>query len=39
MDGNREQSGNDMRGLPVGEQVFKNIRFRIVDPGKIEGVQ
>ncbi|MGD1006065.1 MAG: hypothetical protein ABR980_02400, partial [Ignavibacteriaceae bacterium] len=32
--GIEKQSGNDMRGLPVGEQVFKNIRFRIVDPGK-----
>ena len=29
-----KQSGNDMRGLPVGEQNFKNIRFGIVDPEK-----
>ena len=26
--------GNDMRGLPIGEQVFKNIRFNVIDPEK-----
>lgn len=27
-------SSNDMRNLPIGEQVFQNIRFRIADPEK-----
>lgn len=29
---NTTREGNDMRNLPVGEQLFKNIRFRIIDP-------
>jgi hypothetical protein len=33
---NAEREGNDMRGLPTGEQVFKNIRFRVIDPEKNE---
>jgi hypothetical protein len=32
--GMEKQSGNDMRGLPVGEQIFNNLRFRIADPEK-----
>ena len=26
--------GNDMRGLPTGDQVFNNIKFKIIDPVK-----
>jgi hypothetical protein len=26
--------GNDMRGLPTGDQVFKNIKFKVIDPDK-----
>jgi hypothetical protein len=33
MDAGRS-SGNDMRGLPVGEQRFHNIPFRVIDPEK-----
>ena len=29
---NADRKGNDMRGLPTGEQVFNNIKFRIIDP-------
>ena len=29
---NTTREGNDMRGLPVGDQEFKNIRFKIIDP-------
>lgn len=32
MNGNR--GGNDMRGLPTGQQVFRNIPFAIPDPEK-----
>jgi hypothetical protein len=27
-----DRPGNDMEGLPTGEQVFKNIRFNVIDP-------
>jgi hypothetical protein len=27
-------AGNDMRGLPVGEQTFQHIKFNVVDPIK-----
>lgn len=26
--------GNDMRGLPTGDQVFNNIKFKVIDPEK-----
>jgi hypothetical protein len=26
--------GNDMRGLPVGEQTFSGIKFHVIDPAK-----
>lgn len=26
--------GNDMRGLPTGDRIFKGIKFRIIDPEK-----
>lgn len=29
---NAGRPGNDMRGLPTGEQTFKDIRFRVLDP-------
>jgi hypothetical protein len=29
---NTTRPGNDMRGLPTGEQTFKNIRFKVLDP-------
>jgi hypothetical protein len=29
-----QSSGNDMRGLPVGSQLFHNIPFDVIDPGK-----
>ena len=29
-----DRPGNDMRGLPTGEQVFKNIKFNVIDPEK-----
>jgi hypothetical protein len=29
---NADRPGNDMRGLPTGEQTFKNIRFNLLDP-------
>jgi hypothetical protein len=29
-----KSSGNDMRGLPVGEQRFHNIPFNVIDPAK-----
>jgi hypothetical protein len=29
---NTTRPGNDMRGLPVGDQVFKNVPFTILDP-------
>ncbi|TAG31951.1 MAG: hypothetical protein EAZ35_02560 [Sphingobacteriia bacterium] len=25
-------AGNDMRGLPIGQQIFKNIPFTVIDP-------
>jgi hypothetical protein len=31
---NDKRPGNDMRGLPVGDQVFNGIRFNITDPEK-----
>ncbi|HEX2395515.1 MAG TPA: hypothetical protein VHI78_09215, partial [Bacteroidales bacterium] len=31
---NTTRPGNDMRGLPVGENEFKNIRFSVIDPEK-----
>jgi hypothetical protein len=31
---NATREGNDMRGLPTGEQVFNNIKFKIIDPEK-----
>jgi len=31
---NTGRPGNDMRGLPTGEQVFNNIKFRVIDPEK-----
>ncbi len=33
---NAERVGNDMRGLPTGDQVFEKIRFRVIDPEKNE---
>jgi|GEM_PF-227903 len=33
MDAGRS-SGNDMRGLPTGGQVFRGIRFNVIDPEK-----
>lgn len=30
---NADRPGNDMRGLPTGEQVFKGIKFNVLDPG------
>ena len=32
----KNNSGNDIRNLPVGSQVFKNIPFRVIDPEKNE---
>jgi hypothetical protein len=29
-----QSSGNDMRGLPVGSQLFHNIPFNVIDPEK-----
>ncbi len=29
-----DRPGNDMEGLPTGEQTFKNIKFDVIDPGK-----
>jgi len=29
---NADRQGNDMRGLPTGDQVFNNIPFRVIDP-------
>jgi hypothetical protein len=29
---NTSREGNDMRGLPVGDQEFNSIKFRIIDP-------
>jgi hypothetical protein len=29
-----DRPGNDMEGLPTGEQVFRNIKFNIIDPEK-----
>lgn len=31
---NAERKGNDMRGLPVGKQIFNNIPFEVADPDK-----
>lgn len=31
---NATREGNDMRGLPTGEQVFNNIKFKVIDPEK-----
>ncbi|MEP6728884.1 MAG: hypothetical protein ABJC98_23870, partial [Bacteroidota bacterium] len=31
---NTKRAGNDMRGLPVGEQLFKQIKFDVIDPTK-----
>jgi hypothetical protein len=31
---NDQKPGNDMRGLPVGIQVFDGIKFNIIDPAK-----
>jgi hypothetical protein len=31
---NTTRPGNDMRGLPTGMQVFKNISFNVIDPSK-----
>jgi hypothetical protein len=28
------RAGNDMRGLPTGDQLFKNIHFNVIDPDK-----
>ena len=28
------RTGNDMRGLPTGDQVFNNIKFKVIDPEK-----
>jgi len=30
--GTEKASGNDMRGLPTGKQVFKSIDFNVIDP-------
>jgi hypothetical protein len=29
---NADRPGNDMRGLPTGDQIFKNIKFKVIDP-------
>jgi hypothetical protein len=29
---NDNRPGNDMRGLPVGDQVYAGIRFKVIDP-------
>ena len=29
---NANRSGNDMRGLPTGEQTFNDIRFKVINP-------
>lgn len=29
---NATRQGNDMRGLPTGDQVFNNIKFKVIDP-------
>jgi len=29
---NADRPGNDMRGLPTGDQTFNNIRFKVLDP-------
>ncbi len=31
---NADRPGNDMRGLPTGEQRFHDIRFQVIDPSK-----
>ncbi|MCI0512638.1 hypothetical protein L0128_05450 [candidate division KSB1 bacterium] len=31
---NDSRPGNDMRGLPTGDQTFNQIQFRIIDPGQ-----
>ncbi len=31
---NAKGPGNDMRGLPVGEQIYKGIKFNVQDPEK-----
>jgi hypothetical protein len=31
---NANRAGNDMRGLPTGQQVFQNIPFTVIDPEK-----
>jgi len=36
MDAGRE-SGNDMRGLPTGNQVFQGIEFNVINPAKTDG--
>ena len=33
---NAKGPGNDMRGLPVGQQIFKGIKFNVQDPDKNE---
>jgi hypothetical protein len=32
--GTEKDKGNDMRGLPVGDQLFQDIKFLVADPGK-----
>lgn len=27
-------AGNDMRGLPIGEQTFQNVKYNVIDPDK-----
>ena len=34
---NDKTSGNDMRNLPLGQRVFDNIKFNIIDPSKNQG--
>ncbi len=31
---NTTRAGNDMRGIPIGKQVFKDIPFNVIDPAK-----
>lgn len=34
---NSQRTGDDFRNLPVGEQTFQEIRFRVIDPAKNKG--
>ena len=34
---NSKRAGDDFKNLPVGDQTFKEIRFRVIDPSKNNG--